>query len=80
VSTTDHFGALVEYDFWPAEERRRLEGATDANTRADAIDAAIRHYLEDKENRQKHWREFTPEQLQLLNTSALTVSYYPKVK
>jgi len=66
------------------DERERLldklEAATEANTRADAIDAAIRHYLEDKENREEHWSEFTPEQLRLLNTSELKISYYPKVR
>ena len=58
----------------------QLEGETDANTRADAIDTAIRHYLEDKENREEHWEKFTPEQLQLLNTSELKTSFYPKVR
>lgn len=66
------------------DERERLleqlEAATDANTRADAIEAAIRHYLEDKENREEHWQEFSPEQLRLLNTSELSVSFYPKVR
>lgn len=58
----------------------RLENETEANTRADAIDTAIRHYLEDKQNRQEHWKQFTPEQLQLLNTSALKTAYYPKFR
>jgi hypothetical protein len=58
----------------------RLENETEANTRADAIDTAIRHYLEDKQNRQEHWEQFTPEQLQLLNTSALKTAYYPKFR
>jgi hypothetical protein len=66
------------------DERERLldklEAETEATTRADAIDTAIRHYIEDKENRQEHWEEFTPEQLRLLNTSELKVSYYPKVR
>jgi hypothetical protein len=58
----------------------RLEAETEATTRADAIDSAIRHYLEDKQNREEHWDEFTPEQLRLLNTSELKVSFYPKVR
>jgi hypothetical protein len=66
------------------DERERLldelEAETEATTRADAIDTAIRHYLEDKANRKEHWEEFTPEQLRLLNTSELKVSYYPKVR
>ncbi|MUW14840.1 hypothetical protein GJ633_09325 [Halorubrum sp. CBA1125] len=58
----------------------RLEEETDAATRAEAVDTAIRHFLQDKQNREEHWEEFTPEQLRLLNTSELKVSYYPKVR
>ena len=58
----------------------RLDSETEASTRADAIDTAVRHYLEDKKNREEHWEQFTPEQLRLLNTSELKVSYYPKVR
>jgi hypothetical protein len=58
----------------------KLEAETEATTRADAIDTAIRHYLEDKQNREEHWEKFTPEQLRLLNTSELKVSYYPKMR
>ena len=58
----------------------KLEAETEANTRADAIDTAIRHYLQDKQNREEHWEKFTPEQLQLLNTSELKTAYYPKVR
>jgi len=75
---------MSHYSYPMNDERERLldklEAATEATTRADAIDAAIRHYLEDKENREEHWSEFTPEQLRLLNTSELKVSYYPKVR
>lgn len=75
---------MSHYSYPMNDERERLldklEAATEATTRADAIDAAIRHYLEDKENREEHWEEFTPEQLRLLNTSELKVSYYPKVR
>lgn len=75
---------MSHYSYPMNDERERLldqlEGATDSNTRADAIDVAIRHYLEDKKNREEHWGEFTPEQLKLLNTSELKVSYYPKVR
>jgi len=58
----------------------KLEAETEATTRADAIDMAIKHYLEDKANREEHWQQFTPEQLKLLNTSVLSVQYYPKVR
>jgi len=56
---------MSHYSYPLNDERERLldqlEGAADANTRADAIDAAIRHYLEDRENRREYWEEFTPE-------------------
>jgi hypothetical protein len=75
---------MSHYSYPMNDERERLldklEAETEANTRADAIDTAIRHYLEDKKNREEHWEEFTPEQLRLLNTSELKVSYYPKVR
>jgi len=75
---------MSHYSYPMNDERERLldklEAETEANTRADAIDTAIRHYLEDKANREEHWQEFTPEQLRLLNTSELKVSYYPKVR
>ena len=75
---------MSHYSYPMNDERERLldklEAETDATTRADAIDTAIRHYLEDKSNREKHWEEFTPEQLRLLNTSELKVSFYPKVR
>ncbi len=75
---------MSHYSYPMNDERERmldqLEGETDANTRAKAIDAAIRHYLEDKENREEHWEKFTPEQLRLLNTSELKISFYPKVR
>jgi len=32
----------------------RLEAETEANTRSEALDAAIRHCLEDKENHEEH--------------------------
>lgn len=75
---------MSHYSYPLNDERERLldrlDDETDANTRADAIDAAIRHYLEDKATREEHWEQFTPEQLRLLNTSELKVSYYPKVR
>jgi hypothetical protein len=58
----------------------RLEDETDASTRAEAVDLAITHYLQSKALRREHWEEFTPAQLKLLNTDALSVSYYPKVR
>lgn len=75
---------MSHYSYPMNDERERLldklEAETDSSTRADAIDTAIRHYLEDKANREEHWEQFTPEQLRLLNTSELKVSYYPKVR
>jgi hypothetical protein len=75
---------MSHYSYPLNDERERLldrlDEETEANTRADAIDAAIRHYLEDKANREEHWEQFTPEQLRLLNTSELKVSFYPKVR
>jgi len=75
---------MSHYSYPLNDERERLldrlEEETDANTRSDALDAAIRHYLEDKANREEHWQQFTPEQLRLLNTSELKVSFYPKVR
>ena len=72
------------YSYPLNDERERLldqlEGATDAATRAEAIDTAIRHYLQDRENRQEHWEKFPPEKLKLLDTDELSVAYYPKVR
>lgn len=70
---------------YPLTDRRerqldRLMDETDVNNKSDAIDIAISHYLKDKANKQEHWRKFTPEQLELLNTEALKVSYYPKFR
>jgi len=75
---------MSHYSYPLNDERERLldrlEEETDANTRAEAVDVAIRHYLEDKKNREEHWEKFTPEQLRLLNTSELKTSYYPRVR
>lgn len=75
---------MSHYSYPLNDERERLldrlDEETEANTRADAIDAAIRHYLEDKANREEHWEKFTPEQLRLLNTSEMKVAYYPKIR
>lgn len=75
---------MSHYSYPLNDERERLldrlEAETEANTRAEALDVAIRHYLEDKRNREEHWEKFTPEQLRLLNTSELKTSYYPKVR
>lgn len=75
---------MSHYSYPMNDERERLldrlDAETDANTRADAIDAAIRHYLQDKQNREEHWEKFAPEQLRLLNTDELKISYYPKVR
>jgi len=75
---------MSHYSYPLNDERERLldrlEAETDANTRAEAVDAAIRHYLEDKQNREEHWEEFEPEKLKLLNTSELKMAYYPRVR
>jgi len=75
---------MSHYSYPLTDERQRmldrLEHETDANTRAEAIDTAIAHYLEDKSNREEHWEEFPPAKLRLLNTSALKVAYYPKIR
>ena len=75
---------MSHYSYPLNDERERLldelEAETEASTRSDAIDTAIRHYLEDKKTREEHWDKFTPEQLRLLNTSELKVSFYPKVR
>lgn len=75
---------MSHYSYPLNEDRERLlnklENETEATTRADAIDTAIRHYLEDKQNKEEHWERFTPEQLRVLNTSQLKVSFYPKVR
>jgi hypothetical protein len=72
----------LSYPLDGGRERLRVRrGAeTRASTRSDAIDTAIRHYLEDVENKKEHWEQFTPEQLRLLNTSELKVSFYPKFR
>ena len=75
---------MSHYSYPLNDERERLldrlEAETDANTRAEAVDAAIRHYLEDKQNREEHWEEFEPKKLKLLNTSELKMAYFPKVR
>jgi len=75
---------MSHYSYPLNDERDRLldklEAETEANTRADAIDTAIRHFLEDKANREEHWDQIPPETMRLLNTSELSVSYYPKVR
>jgi len=75
---------MSHYSYPLNDERERLldrlEAETDANTRAEAVDAAILHYLEDKANREEHWEKFPPEKLKLLNTSELKTAYYPKFR
>ena len=73
---------MSHYSYPLNDERERLldrlEAETESTTRADAIDTAIRHYLQDVKNREEHWEQFTPEQLKLLNTSELKTAYYPR--
>lgn len=75
---------MSHYSYPLNDERKRLlnkiEAETEASTRAAAIDAALRHYLEDVENRQEHWEKFPPELLKLLDTSEVSVAYYPKIR
>lgn len=75
---------MGHYSYPLNDERQRLldrlEEQTDASTRADALDAAVRHFLQDKQNREEHWDKFPPELLRLLNTDELSTSYYPKVR
>lgn len=70
---------------YPLNENRermldQLEGATDANTRADAIDSAIRHYLQSVENYQEAADHLTPAQARLISTDEVSLTYYPKVR
>lgn len=75
---------MSHYSYPLNDERERLiervKEASDANTKADAIDAALRHYREDMKNRQDVADEIAPETMKKLNTSELKVSYYPKVR
>ena len=70
------------YRLTPKRERmlERIQNATEASHKSDAIDMAIKHYLEDMDNRMEYWREFTPEQLKLLDTNYMKTSFYPKVR
>jgi hypothetical protein len=47
---------------------RRLMQATDENTKSNAIDAAIRHYLADLENKKRLANALDPDQLEELST------------
>lgn len=47
---------------------RRLMQATDENTKSKAIDAAVRHYLADLENKQRVANDLTPEHVAELST------------
>lgn len=75
---------MSHYSYPLNDERERLMdrimGETEASTKAEAIDIALKHYLEDKRNRQEHADKIPPEKMKLLNTSELKVSYYPKVR
>lgn len=69
---------MSHYSYPLNDERERLLDRLGEET--DATESAIRHYLEDKQNRQEHWEDVQPGVMRLLNTSELSVSYYPKVR
>lgn len=75
---------MAHYSYPLNDERERLldkiEAETEASTKAEAIDTALKHYLEDKENRQEYADQIPPEKMKLLNTSQMKVAYYPKVR
>lgn len=75
---------MGHYSYPLNDEREKmldeLEAAADVNTRADAIDAAIRHYLESRENLQEVADELTPALARKLSTSEVSLTYYPKVR
>lgn len=75
---------MSHYTYPLNDERERLldkiEAETEAATRAKALDAAMRHYLQDKKNKQEHADKIPPEKMKLLNTSEMKISYYPKVR
>lgn len=75
---------MSHYSYPLNDERERLleriEDETEANTKSDAIDKALRHFLEDKKNRRKHIDKIPPETMKLLNTSEMKVAYYPKIR
>lgn len=72
------------YSYPLNDERQRLLDEiavkTEATTQAEAIDAALKHYLQDYQQRLKYANEFEPKQLKKLDTSEMRVAYYPKVR
>lgn len=58
----------------------KLEAAVDANTRADAIDAAVAHYLESIENLEAVADEISPQLAKKISTSEVSLTYYPQVR
>lgn len=58
----------------------KLEAAVDANTRAEAIDAAVTHYLESIENLEDVADEISPELAKKISTSEVSLTYYPQVR
>lgn len=75
---------MGHYSYPLNDERERqldkLEAAVDANTRADAIDAAIAHYLESIDNLDEIKNEISPELAKKISTSEVSLTYYPQVR
>lgn len=51
-----------------------------ASTKADALDIALRHFIEDWDNKESLADELSPELARKLNTSQMKLSYYPRVR
>lgn len=75
---------IAHYSYPLNDEREVLldkpEAKTEASTRAEAIDAAIKHYLESIENLQDAADQLTPEQARAISTSEVSLTYYPQVR
>lgn len=75
---------MGHYSYPLNDERERqldkLEAAVDTEVRANAIDAAIAHYLESIENLEKIKNEISPQLAKKISTSEVSLSYYPQVR
>lgn len=70
---------------YPLTDRRtrrmeRLVEETDVNTKADALDIAIQHYLACLDAWPDAARTLTPEQADAISTPQLSINYYPQVR